>query len=129
MTERMRYDDPPDRLNDTILESRYDMGSGSTTSRIRLALDDGLRADISVTWSAVPDDSGLRREPSIDGIDFRRLYVLQWGEWWEMEPSKDREADMFAEHLAVVGCGPHDAIMALLLDSDIWQETYSGGRL
>lgn len=118
-----------DRLADKILESRYDLGSGTTQSRIRLGLDDGLRLDICVSWSAALDDSGLRREPSIDGIDLRRLYVLQWGRWWEMEPSTDRAADDFAENLATVGSDSHTAIKALLEDSDIWQETYSGGRL
>ena len=51
-----------DTLSDKILESRYDLGSGTTQSRIRLGLDDGLRLDICVSWSAVPDDSGLDRK-------------------------------------------------------------------
>ena len=118
-----------DKLNDKILESRYDLGSGETTSRIRLGLDDGLRVEISVTWSAALDDSGLRREPSIDRIDFRRLFLLQWGEWWTMEPTNDAEADRFADILAMIGSSTHAAIMALLEDSDIWQETYGGGAL
>ena len=117
------------KLTDKILESRYDLGSGETTSRIRLGLDDGLRVEIAVTWSAALDDSGLRREPSIDRIDFRRLYVQQWGEWWTMEPTNDAEADRFADILAMIGSSTHTAIMSLLEDSDIWQETYSGGAL
>ena len=118
-----------DTLADKILDSKYDMGSGSTDSTIRVAIDDRLRCEVLVTWSAVPDDSGLRRVPHIDLIQFRHFMLLWGGEWMRCEPCKQQDYDRLEQDMAEIGCREHDAILALLLDSDIWQETYGGGRL
>ena len=55
--------------------------------------------------------------------------MLFRSEWMRCEPCKQVDADRLEEDMSEVGCREHDAIMALLESSDIWQETYSGGRL
>ena len=129
MTGGGKMSDKKKQLADTILQSEYDMGSGQTTSLLRIGIDDGLRCELSVSWSAVLDDGGLRRVPHIDTVDFRGFFVWWADTWIKCDTLRQRDTDRLAEDMAVTDCQEQRRMMALLWESDEWRETYSGGRL